>query len=196
MLRKMAVAAASKPHVEIRQSGERFRIKTSTTVRTTEIDFAIGEEFDEETVDGRKCKVTEGPATPPTSAPGDRHLILYLLQSLATWETENKIYCKQTLVNGSGPKTFWSRELKGDELELVSSGSPLWERWEGGLLIPDFRAYLGRLCGESGRRTLTGPLRIHPKSLSRSPNRCPDILQDSVSARKQNKGLAEGRVLG
>lgn len=57
MLRKVAVAAASNPHVEIRQDGEKFYIKTSTSVRTTEINFHIGEEFDEETVDGRKCKV-------------------------------------------------------------------------------------------------------------------------------------------
>lgn len=57
MLRKVAVAAASNPHVEIRQDGEQFYIKTSTSVRTTEINFHIGEEFDEETVDGRKCKV-------------------------------------------------------------------------------------------------------------------------------------------
>lgn len=59
MLRKVAVAAASNPHVEIRQDGEKFYIKTSTSVRTTEINFHIGEEFDEETVDGRKCKVNE-----------------------------------------------------------------------------------------------------------------------------------------
>uniref|UniRef100_A0AAZ3SXE7 Cytosolic fatty-acid binding proteins domain-containing protein n=1 Tax=Oncorhynchus tshawytscha TaxID=74940 RepID=A0AAZ3SXE7_ONCTS len=58
MLRKVAGAAASKPHVEIRQDGEQFYIKTSTTVRTTEINFHIGQEFDEETVDGRKCKNT------------------------------------------------------------------------------------------------------------------------------------------
>uniref|UniRef100_A0A8C7ZLS6 Cellular retinoic acid-binding protein 1 n=1 Tax=Oryzias sinensis TaxID=183150 RepID=A0A8C7ZLS6_9TELE len=101
MLRKVAVAAASKPHVEIKQDGEHFYIKTSTTVRTTEISFQIGEEFNEETVDGRKCK------------------------SLATWETENKIYCRQTLVSGNGPKTFWSRELKGDELILVRSCTEL-----------------------------------------------------------------------
>uniref|UniRef100_A0A3Q4AFF9 Cellular retinoic acid-binding protein 1 n=1 Tax=Mola mola TaxID=94237 RepID=A0A3Q4AFF9_MOLML len=94
MLRKVAVAAASKPHVEIKQNGEHFYIKTSTNIRTTEINFLIGEEFNEETVDGRKCK------------------------SLATWESENKIYCTQTLLSGSGPKTFWSRELKGDELVL------------------------------------------------------------------------------
>uniref|UniRef100_A0A8C6WLG6 Cellular retinoic acid-binding protein 1 n=1 Tax=Neogobius melanostomus TaxID=47308 RepID=A0A8C6WLG6_9GOBI len=95
MLRKVAGAAASKPHVEIRQSGEHFYIKTSTTVRTTEINFTIGEEFSEETVDGRKCR------------------------SLATWETPDKIYCSQALVSGSGPKTYWSRELRGDELVLI-----------------------------------------------------------------------------
>uniref|UniRef100_A0A670YTB0 Cellular retinoic acid binding protein 1 n=1 Tax=Pseudonaja textilis TaxID=8673 RepID=A0A670YTB0_PSETE len=95
MLRKVAVAAASKPHVEIRQDGDRFYIKTSTTVRTTEISFKVGEGFDEETVDGRKCK------------------------SLATWENENKLYCKQTLLDGQGPKTYWTRELVGDELILV-----------------------------------------------------------------------------
>lgn len=58
MLRKVAVAAASKPHVEIRQDGDRFYIKTSTTVRTTEINFKVGEGFEEETVDGRKCRVS------------------------------------------------------------------------------------------------------------------------------------------
>uniref|UniRef100_A0A8V1A0I8 Cellular retinoic acid binding protein 1 n=1 Tax=Gallus gallus TaxID=9031 RepID=A0A8V1A0I8_CHICK len=94
MLRKVAVAAASKPHVEIRQDGDQFYIKTSTTVRTTEINFKIGESFEEETVDGRKCR------------------------SLATWENENKIYCKQTLIEGDGPKTYWTRELANDELIL------------------------------------------------------------------------------
>ncbi|XP_040844444.1 cellular retinoic acid-binding protein 2 isoform X2 [Ochotona curzoniae] len=57
MLRKIAVAAASKPTVEIKQDGDHFYIKTSTTVRTTEIDFKIGEEFEEQTVDGKPCKV-------------------------------------------------------------------------------------------------------------------------------------------
>jgi hypothetical protein len=64
MLRKVAVAAASKPHVEIRQDGDQFYIKTSTTVRTTEINFKVGEGFEEETVDGRKCRVR-----PPVFAP-------------------------------------------------------------------------------------------------------------------------------
>lgn len=57
MLRKIAVAAAAKPAVEIRQDGESLYIRTSTPVRTTEIHFRVGEEFEEQTVDGRPCKV-------------------------------------------------------------------------------------------------------------------------------------------
>ncbi|XP_034992361.1 cellular retinoic acid-binding protein 2 [Zootoca vivipara] len=90
MLRKIAVAAASKPAVEIKQDGESFYIKTSTTVRTTEISFKIGEEFEEQTVDGRPCK------------------------SLAKWESNNKMVCEQRLLKGDGPKTGWSRELTND----------------------------------------------------------------------------------
>ncbi|KAM3824797.1 cellular retinoic acid-binding protein 2 [Vipera latastei] len=89
MLRKIAVAAASKPAVEIKQEGSSFYIKTSTTVRTTEIRFEIGEEFEEQTVDGRPCK------------------------SLAKWEN-NKIVCEQKLLKGEGPQTSWSRELTND----------------------------------------------------------------------------------
>lgn len=93
--RKLVLKAASEPQVEIKQNGDHFYIRTATTVSITEINFIVGEEFDEETVVGRKCK------------------------SLATWETESKIYCKQTLLSGNGPKTFWSRELKGDRLILT-----------------------------------------------------------------------------
>ncbi|XP_044528702.1 cellular retinoic acid-binding protein 2 [Gracilinanus agilis] len=90
MLRKIAVAAASKPVVEIKQDGDNFHIKTSTAVRTTEINFKIGEEFEEQTVDGRPCK------------------------SLVKWESQNKMFCEQRLLKGEGPKTSWSRELTND----------------------------------------------------------------------------------
>lgn len=90
MLRKIAVAAASKPAVEIKQDGESFYIKTSTTVRTTEINFKVGEEFEEQTVDGRPCK------------------------SLVKWENDNKMVCEQRLLKGEGPKTGWSREITND----------------------------------------------------------------------------------
>uniref|UniRef100_H3BB27 Cellular retinoic acid binding protein 2 n=1 Tax=Latimeria chalumnae TaxID=7897 RepID=H3BB27_LATCH len=98
MLRTIAVVAASKPAVEIKQDDDTFYIKTSTTVRTTEINFKIGEEFEEQTVDGKPCK------------------------SLARWETESKIRCQQQLLKGEGPKTAWTRELTNDgELILTMS---------------------------------------------------------------------------
>lgn len=69
MMRKIAVAAASKPAVEIKQENDTFYIKTSTTVRTTEINFKIGEEFEEQTVDGRPCKVRDREGPLPVIAP-------------------------------------------------------------------------------------------------------------------------------
>lgn len=102
MLRKIAVAAASKPAVEIKQEGDTFYIKTSTTVRTTEINFKIGEEFEEQTVDGRPCK------------------------SLVKWESENKMVCEQRLLKGEGPKTSWTRELTNDgELVLTMTADDI-----------------------------------------------------------------------
>ncbi|KAL4636170.1 cellular retinoic acid-binding protein 2-like [Arapaima gigas] len=90
MLRKIAVAAASKPLVEITQDGETLSIRTSTSVRTTHITFTVGQSFSETTVDGRPC----------TSFP--------------KWETESKISCEQTLQKGEGPKTSWTREMTND----------------------------------------------------------------------------------
>lgn len=79
MLRKIAVAAASKPAVEIKQEGDTFYIKTSTTVRTTEINFKIGEEFEEQTVDGRPCKV--GPRGSRRPRPGRFPVLSWILGS-------------------------------------------------------------------------------------------------------------------
>ncbi|XP_035285488.1 cellular retinoic acid-binding protein 2b [Anguilla anguilla] len=94
LLRKIAVAAASKPSVEISQQGETLSIQTSTSVRTTRISFTVGQPFAEATVDGRSC----------TSYP--------------RWETDCKITCEQVLQRGEGPKTAWTRELTNDG-ELV-----------------------------------------------------------------------------
>uniref|UniRef100_A0A3P9KEW4 Lipocalin/cytosolic fatty-acid binding domain-containing protein n=1 Tax=Oryzias latipes TaxID=8090 RepID=A0A3P9KEW4_ORYLA len=89
-LRKIAVAAASSPAVEIAQQGDNLSIKTSTSVRTTHVSFTVGQSFSEATVDGRPC----------TSFP--------------KWETDRKISCEQTLLKGDGPKTSWTRELTND----------------------------------------------------------------------------------
>jgi hypothetical protein len=56
-VRKIAVAAASSPAVEISQDGESLHIQTSTSVRTTQVSFTVGQSFNETTVDGRPCTV-------------------------------------------------------------------------------------------------------------------------------------------
>ncbi|XP_054620355.1 cellular retinoic acid-binding protein 2b [Dunckerocampus dactyliophorus] len=89
-VRKIAVAAASSPAVEITQQGASLSIKTSTSIRTTHVSFTVGHSFNETTVDGCPC----------TSFP--------------TWESERKISCVQTLQKGEGPKTAWTRELTND----------------------------------------------------------------------------------
>ncbi|XP_060777709.1 cellular retinoic acid-binding protein 2a [Neoarius graeffei] len=90
LLRRIAVAAASDPSVKITQDGETLSIKTSTSVKTTNVTFTVGQEFNESTVDGRAC----------TSFP--------------RWETDTKISCEQTLQKGDGPKTSWTREITND----------------------------------------------------------------------------------
>ncbi|XP_074539994.1 cellular retinoic acid-binding protein 2-like [Halichoeres trimaculatus] len=99
MLRMIAVKAAAKPLVEIKQDGETLNIKTSTTVRTTNITFTVGQEFNEATVDGRAC----------TSFP--------------RWETDTKIRCEQTLQKGEGPKTCWTREITNDGKLILTMGA-------------------------------------------------------------------------
>lgn len=99
MLRMIAVKAAAKPLVEIKQDGETLNIKTSTTVRTTNITFTVGQEFNEATVDGRPCK------------------------SFPRWETDTKISCEQTLQKGEGPKTSWTREITNDGKLILTMGA-------------------------------------------------------------------------
>jgi len=52
--RKMANAAS--PVQEIVITGDEWYIKTTTTFKTTEVRFKLGEEFEEVTGDGRNCK--------------------------------------------------------------------------------------------------------------------------------------------
>jgi hypothetical protein len=52
------MAAAATPKATIAKEGDEWTYKTSTTFKTTEIKFKLGEEFKEETADGRKCLST------------------------------------------------------------------------------------------------------------------------------------------
>jgi len=54
--RKLAVAQT--PVVEVTLAGDTYTIKQTTTVKTVEIKFKLGEEFEETTADGRTVKST------------------------------------------------------------------------------------------------------------------------------------------
>ena len=52
------LAKTSKPTIEITLDGDEYTIKTITTLKTTEIKFKLGEEFEENRMDGVKVKVS------------------------------------------------------------------------------------------------------------------------------------------
>jgi len=55
-LRKLAATAT--PTTIISKNGDDWSIHTETTFKTTNINFKLGQEFDELTADGRSCKAT------------------------------------------------------------------------------------------------------------------------------------------
>jgi len=56
MLRKLG--GSSKPLVDLSQTDDEWLMKTSTTLKNTEIKFKLGVEISETTFDGRDCKTT------------------------------------------------------------------------------------------------------------------------------------------
>lgn len=54
VLRKIGNSVS--PTVELKKDGDKFTLVTSSTFKNTEIEFELGKEFDEETLDGRKIK--------------------------------------------------------------------------------------------------------------------------------------------
>merc|ERR1711915_493176 len=56
VMRKLG--ATTKPTVELIENNGEWTLKTTTTMKSSEIKFKIGEEFDETTYDGRECKTT------------------------------------------------------------------------------------------------------------------------------------------
>merc|ERR1711913_165150 len=56
MLRKAALA--STPTMTITEAGGQWNMITKTTMKSIDLKFRLGEEFDEVTTDGRKCKTT------------------------------------------------------------------------------------------------------------------------------------------
>lgn len=56
VLRK--IGNSTTPTVELKKDGDQYTLVTSSTFKTSTITFKLGEEFDEETLDGRKVKST------------------------------------------------------------------------------------------------------------------------------------------
>ncbi|XP_054158608.1 fatty acid-binding protein-like [Oppia nitens] len=54
MMRKMAGTAS--PTVEISRDGDSFTFKTITSIKTSSVTFTLGQEFEEERLDGKKVK--------------------------------------------------------------------------------------------------------------------------------------------
>ncbi|MEU7328548.1 lipocalin/fatty-acid binding family protein [Streptomyces parvus] len=52
------LAGKAKPTEEISENGGRYTLKTLTALKNTEINFVLGEEFDEETFDSSKIRST------------------------------------------------------------------------------------------------------------------------------------------
>ena len=57
VLRKMGNLAKPTTEITVTEEGQRWNIRTVSTFKTTEINFRLGQEFDELTADGRKVKV-------------------------------------------------------------------------------------------------------------------------------------------
>merc|ERR1712240_40559 len=89
LLRK--AATVSTPVMEISEEGGVWNIKTSTTLKSMELKFKLGEEFDEVTPDGRD------------------------VSALVTFE-DGKIITVQKAKNEKHKSTKSVRELNGDEL--------------------------------------------------------------------------------
>uniref|UniRef100_T1H605 Lipocalin/cytosolic fatty-acid binding domain-containing protein n=1 Tax=Megaselia scalaris TaxID=36166 RepID=T1H605_MEGSC len=85
ILRKMGNSVT--PTVELKKDGDVYTFTTSSTFKTSSFSFKVGEEFDEETLDGRKVK------------------------TVCTFEGDNKLVQQQ---KGDKPTTI-VREFKDNE---------------------------------------------------------------------------------
>ncbi|CAG7821841.1 unnamed protein product, partial [Allacma fusca] len=79
---------------EIEEQDGNWRITTKTAFKTTEIKFKLGEPFQEETADGRKC------------------------QSVVTMQGEDTLHQKQ-LCSGKSHEIF--RKFQGDEMHMTGN---------------------------------------------------------------------------
>merc|ERR1712117_332154 len=93
MLRKAAMA--STPVMTITESGGNWTMSTKTTMKSIELKFKLGEEFEEETTDGRKCKTT------------------------VTMEGDNKMVTKQKAIKAGEKDATAVREFSDEGVTLT-----------------------------------------------------------------------------
>jgi len=93
MLRKLANSTS--PTVDISRVGDQFTMKTISTVKTSVVTFTLGQEFEEERLDGKKVK------------------------SVMTLEG-NKLIQKQF---DNGKEVQYIREFNGDVLTVTSTAN-------------------------------------------------------------------------
>ncbi|NP_998060.2 retinol-binding protein 1.1 [Danio rerio] len=89
-IRKIAILL--RPDKDISQNGDHFVIKTVSTFKNYDMDFVVGQEFEEDLgpVDGRKCMTT------------------------ITWDGDKLVCVQKGEVEGRG----WTQWIEGDELHL------------------------------------------------------------------------------
>merc|ERR1712203_562120 len=87
-------AQASTPVMEITEEGGEWTIKSSTTLKTVELKFKLGEKFEETTPDGRE------------------------VESVSTF-ADGKLVIKQTAKKAGQKSTTSVRELAGDRLKYT-----------------------------------------------------------------------------
>ncbi|XP_051735384.1 retinol-binding protein 1-like [Ctenopharyngodon idella] len=89
-IRKIAVLL--KPDKDISQNGDHIIIKTVSTFKNYDMDFVVGQEFEEDLgpVDGRKCMTT------------------------ITWDGDKLVCVQKGEIEGRG----WTHWIEGDELHL------------------------------------------------------------------------------
>lgn len=89
LLRKMGNTVT--PTVDLKKEGDLYTFTTTSTFKTSVISFKVGEEFDEDTLDGRKVK------------------------TVCTFDGDNKLVQEQ---KGEKPTTI-IREFTDDELNVT-----------------------------------------------------------------------------
>ncbi|VDP87410.1 unnamed protein product [Echinostoma caproni] len=126
---KRKLITSTKPEITFTLDGNKMTMKTCSALKTTTISFTFGEEFKEETADGRSVMVSYFPS-PPThietrsAHPIDafRWALLIMILSTFTKESDDKICQVQKHPDNT---THVVREVHGNQMTAVSKHTGL-----------------------------------------------------------------------